>query len=155
MSDVQKQFKKLDKKALKLQRQCEKESQYIPNEKSKNFLRLILLFTFTGIIGASVFFVMKKVLSEDFLNLFMFKQTPALVLCIFTVVGILLVLFLPKKLPGFFILFLTILNIATSFMFFVDRKVFAHDIFLLFTCSGLTIISIFVLIKSYRLKKLK
>lgn len=155
MSDVQKQFKKLDKKALKLQRQYEKDSQYIPNEKSKNFLRLILLFNFTGIIGASVFLVMEKVLNEDFLKLFILKQTPAVLLSIFTVAGILLVLFLPKKLPGFFILFLTILNIATSFIFFVDRKVFAHNIFLIVTCSGLTIISIFVLIKSYRLKKLK
>lgn len=155
MSDVQKQFKKLDQKAMKLQHQCEKNSQYAETEKSKNFLRLVLFFISVLVCGVCVFILLNKIIGNSFTDNFKFRHTPSVLISFFIIAGITSLFFMKKKFTGTVILLLSIVNLALAVILFSDIKLIEENIIMLVICSALILFSLIILIKAYRIKRLK
>lgn len=155
MSDVQKQFKKLDQKTMKLQHQCEKNSQYAETKKTKNLLRLVLFFISVLICGVCVFIVLNKVIENCFTDNLKFSYTPSILISFFIIAGITSLFFMKKKFIGTLILLLSIVNLALAVILFSERKLIEDNFITIIVCSALIICSLIILIKAYRIKRLK
>ena len=155
MSDVQKQFKKLDQKAMKLQHQCEKNSQYVETDKSKSILRLVLFVISVAVCGVSVFMGMNTFLENSFTDAFKLSFSPSIIISFFVVAGITSLFFMNRKFTGLVILILAIINIVLAVAFFTDRKLIKENITLLIICILLIILSLVILIKAYKIKRHK
>ncbi len=155
MSDVQKQFKKLDQKAMKLQHKCEKNSQYAETKKTKNLLRLVLFFISVLVCGICVFIVLNKVIENSFTDNFEFSYTPSVLISFFIIAGITTFFFMKKKFIGTVIIFLSIVNLVLAIRLFSNRKLIADNLITIIICSALIICSLIILIKAYRIKRLK
>lgn len=155
MSDVQKQFKKLDQKAMKLQHQCEKNSQYVETDKSKSIFRLVLFVISVAVCGVSVFMGMNTILENSFTDAFKLSFSPSIIISFFVVAGITSLFFMNRKFTGLVILILAIINIVLAVAFFTDRKLIKENITLLIICILLIILSLVILIKAYKIKRHK
>ncbi len=155
MSDVQKQFKKLDQKAVKLQHQCEKNSQYAKTKKTKNLLRLVLFIISIFVCGVCIFIVLNKVIENSFTDNFKFSYTPSVLISFFIIAGITSIFFMKKKFIGTAIILLSIINLALAIKLFSNKKLIEENFIIIIFCSALIICSLIILIKAYRIKRLK
>lgn len=155
MANVDEQFKKLDKKAERLQRESEKNSQYYSLKKSKAFLRIFLFFISISIFGSSLFFILEKSIKESFNDLFFVALIPAIAMTAFFVIGISMLFFMEKKLYGIVVTALSILITVIAAIYLSDFNRTFDNIIVLSVCLFAIVISIIVLIKAYLIKKLK
>ncbi len=139
MQNSDKQFRKLEENASRLEHRYEKALLNPDISNSQRLFSSLVFVIITTLLCTSLFLILHNTTNTSLKDAFIIEGLSSVLLCAFLFSGMMFLYFMSKKLLGAVILVLAIVEIAAVFILFADFSIILNNKLFFSSCAIITV----------------